>query len=152
MQHSHPYVLIGSRWPKRTLTWRIDRYSARRNKGQLTAQQQEETFRQAFQLWASVSNLEFVQLPPGRSTPDISILFVRRDHGDGYPFYGRGGTLAHAMDPQGGGDIHVDDDEDWTLDSYLVCVLCLYKLFVNFMYNGGRHYALYRFLSISNKF
>ena len=47
---------------------------------------------------------------------DIPIDFFTYDHRDGDPFDGPGGTLAHAYYPEVG-DIHVDDSENWPLDS-----------------------------------
>ena len=50
----------------------------------------------------------------------IEIKFVTYEHGDGDPFDGPGGTLAHAYFPAYGGDMHVDNSEYWTINSFKV--------------------------------
>ena len=56
----------------------------------------------------------------GSVEPDISIRFASYQHGDGDAFDGPGGTLAHAYFPQYGGDVHIDDSENWTVRSFQV--------------------------------
>lgn len=64
----------------------------------------------AFGLWTEVCNLQISRAPEGRA--DMSIMFVLKDHMDGFPFDGAKGTLAHAFLPDDG-DCHFDDDEKY---------------------------------------
>jgi Matrixin/Secretion system C-terminal sorting domain len=73
--------------------------------------------RQAFQLWADYGNLNFTEVTTGG---DIDISWAVGDHGDGTPFDGQNGVLAHAFFPPPinsgniAGDMHFDDAEIWT--------------------------------------
>ena len=44
------------------------------------------------------------------------IGFFAGSHGDGAPFDGQGGQLAHAFSPYYGGNIHMDLGENWVDD------------------------------------
>ncbi|WAR21702.1 MMP12-like protein, partial [Mya arenaria] len=71
----------------------------------------------AFETWSAVSGLRFLYT---RDTPDIQIDFEQGDHGDGadIAFDEQGGKVVHAFGPGTytiSGNIHLDDDEDWTL-------------------------------------
>ena len=106
---SAPYRTLTKWTSKSVLSWRVTKFSSK-----LTRSQVVNTVWKAFQFWSSVTNLKFFEKTTGEV--DIPIEFVTYDHGDGNPFDGPGGTLAHAYYPETG-DIHVDDTEDWTLDS-----------------------------------
>ncbi|KAF3444902.1 hypothetical protein FNV43_RR14595 [Rhamnella rubrinervis] len=70
--------------------------------------------RSAFNEWSANSKFTFNERSsPEFVTTDIYISFQTGDHGDGYPFDGNGGILAHAAAPVGG-NMHIDGDESWS--------------------------------------
>eukprot|EP00092_Neocalanus_flemingeri_P010689 GFUD01011513.1.p1 GENE.GFUD01011513.1~~GFUD01011513.1.p1 ORF type:complete len:523 (+),score=130.30 GFUD01011513.1:119-1687(+) len=107
------YALQGSRWKTRTLTYRITKYPSNRRLRKIDV---DLTMKKAFNVWAKETNLKFVKKSSG--SIHIAIKFEKRSHGDEDNFDGFGGTLAHAFFPIYGGDVHFDDDEDWTVNSF----------------------------------
>nr|GMD21004.1 metalloendoproteinase 2-MMP-like [Ipomoea batatas] len=71
-------------------------------------------FARAFDRWSEVTPLTFMETA-SFSAADIRVGFFRGDHGDGDPFDGALGTLAHAFSPPDG-RLHMDGDENWVLD------------------------------------
>jgi len=108
------FELQGSKWPKKFLTYRILSYPTAR--GISKSDVHRET-RKAFDMWQEVSGLTFKKTK--LKTADIKISFVKGSHGDGNPFNGRGGVLAHAFYPRFGGDAHFDDGEKWSIKPYV---------------------------------
>ncbi|GMI90137.1 matrix metalloproteinase [Hibiscus trionum] len=68
-------------------------------------------FTSAFQKWSAVIPLTFTQTD-SYFLADIRIGFYGGDHGDGEPFDGILGTLAHAFSPTSG-RLHLDGEENW---------------------------------------
>ncbi|GCC28822.1 72 kDa type IV collagenase [Chiloscyllium punctatum] len=98
------------KWENKQITYRILGYTY-----DLDSETVDDAFARAFQVWATVTPLKFSRIFDGEA--DIMINFGRWEHGDGYPFDGKDGLLAHAFAPATGigGDSHFDDDEFWTL-------------------------------------
>uniref|UniRef100_A0A803KYN8 Peptidase metallopeptidase domain-containing protein n=2 Tax=Chenopodium quinoa TaxID=63459 RepID=A0A803KYN8_CHEQI len=71
-------------------------------------------FERAFLRWASVIPVKFVETKD-LGVADIKIGFYKGDHGDGEPFDGVLGVLAHAFSPENG-RFHLDAAEKWTID------------------------------------
>ncbi|VDN04768.1 unnamed protein product [Thelazia callipaeda] len=71
---------------------------------------------EAINIWESVLPIKFHEVR-SEAEADVKIKFAIGDHGDPYPFDGSGRILAHAFPPGSGigGDIHLDDDERWTV-------------------------------------
>jgi len=94
------------RWPEGTeeLTYAF-------NPGNDLSNTVKSVFASAFARWAEVTSLKFRETASYFSA-DIRIGFFSGDHGDGEPFDGSLGTLAHAFSPTNG-RFHLDADEDW---------------------------------------
>lgn len=76
--------------------------------------------RRALAEWAAHVQLNFSDSAVARLRRQIEILAAVRDHGDGFPFDGRGGVLAHTFYPPPNpetlaGDLHLDLDEPWKI-------------------------------------
>ncbi|CAG0922082.1 unnamed protein product [Notodromas monacha] len=102
------YTLQGSRWRVKALTYQITKYPKNLPKSQVDTE-----IARAFKVWSDVTDLTFTAVTSGKI--HIEIRFEAGEHGDGDPFDGPGGTLAHAYFPIYGGDAHFDDSEKWTV-------------------------------------
>ncbi|CAA7036114.1 unnamed protein product [Microthlaspi erraticum] len=94
------------RWPerRRDLTYAFEPRNA-------LTEEVKSVFSRAFVRWAEVIPLTFTRSETF-STSDISIGFYSGEHGDGEPFDGEMGTLAHAFSPPNG-HFHLDQNENW---------------------------------------
>ncbi|XP_044522304.1 matrix metalloproteinase-26 [Gracilinanus agilis] len=74
----------------------------------------EKIILKAVKIWSNVTPLKFQRVYTERS--DIEFAFLRGGHGDGFPFDGKGNTLAHAFapNPYYQGVVHFDRDEEWS--------------------------------------
>uniref|UniRef100_A0A8D0GH08 Matrix metallopeptidase 27 n=1 Tax=Sphenodon punctatus TaxID=8508 RepID=A0A8D0GH08_SPHPU len=97
-------------WKKPKLTYRIVNYTPDMERTDV-----EKAIQKAFQVWSSVSQLTFSRIYEGIA--DIMIAFGRGVHGRCPRYFdGHLGVLGHAFPPGNGisGDVHFDEDEDWT--------------------------------------
>ncbi|KAL7084546.1 hypothetical protein ACP275_14G229800 [Erythranthe tilingii] len=91
------------KWPKTNLTYSFPPG---------TRADALQAIKDATQIWASVSNFKFTYIAD-YDHADIKISFQVWEHGDGTPFDGRGGALAHSSGPYDS-LLHFDGDELWT--------------------------------------
>lgn len=80
----------------------------------LTPSEIRKVLRRSFSRWSAVIPLNFTESSDYESS-DIRIGFFRGDHGDGEPFDGVLGVLAHAFSPENG-RLHLDAAERWAVD------------------------------------
>lgn len=111
------FTNTGRRWPSTNLTYGFQEFSTDLSNGEVI-----QAIEQGLALWSAVTTLRFTRVPV-TSSPDIIIRFVAGDHGDGFPFDGASGVLAHAFFPPVPpsppqpiqGDAHFDEAESWTV-------------------------------------
>ncbi|GMI98279.1 hypothetical protein HRI_003497200 [Hibiscus trionum] len=102
------------RWARRipmTLTYG---FSPDNSIHHLSSSDIRRTFKRAFSRWASVIPVSFVETDD-YGFADIKIGFYTGDHGDGEPFDGVLGILAHSFSPESG-KFHLDAAETWAID------------------------------------
>ena len=79
----------------------------------------------AIREWERYANVRITAGGRADTVRTIAVRFARGNHGDGYPFDGKGRVLAHTFYPSPpnpepvAGDLHFDDDEDWAVGTYL---------------------------------
>ncbi|KAK8967849.1 hypothetical protein KSP40_PGU012496 [Platanthera guangdongensis] len=110
-RHLYSYFPGSPAWPadKRKLTYAITNTSS----VSIDRPTLQAVFGRAFARWSAATTLNFTEvLPDSGNDADITIGFYSGDHGDGEPFDGVLGTLAHAFSPTDG-RFHLDAAEDW---------------------------------------
>ncbi len=88
---------------------------------QLPADSQKTEILRAMGEWSKVVRVSWQQGSNPLGAKTVNIMFARGSHGDGFPFDGRGGVLAHTFYPAQpnpeplAGDMHFDDAEGWKI-------------------------------------
>ena len=86
---------------------------------QVAAGDAHSEIQRAMAEWSKIIKLAWVQTTTLGGPRTVSILFARGAHGDGYPFDGPNGVMAHTFYPSPptpeplAGDMHFDEDEIW---------------------------------------
>ena len=95
-------------WESSTVT-----YTFLNGTSDIVGEGEKQAVRDGMTLWSRVSPVTFVET---ERLPLVPISWVTGEHGDGVPFEGAGGVLAHTWLPcqPFPGDMHFDDAETWT--------------------------------------
>ena len=88
---------IKQKWNKRVLTYCITNLTPK-----LTEESIHKQIDFAFKVWNKPTALKFKKVQPNEQPCDIKISFCAKEHGDGFPFKGKGGILAHGFYPGSG--------------------------------------------------
>lgn len=109
------FSIEGKKWDHSNLTYYFENET-----DDIDGTTEKNAIVQAMQVWSSVTVFTFTEVTTAANA-DIVIKWAVGDHGDGTPFDGVTGVLAHAYypPPNSGslaGDLHFDDSESWSVN------------------------------------
>ena len=113
------YATVGTGWAKDPSGEVALQYAIESLPGNLDSATAQGEIERAFREWARYASVSFTAGGSAASARTIAILFASGAHGDGYPFDGPGGVLAHTFYPSPpnsepvAGDMHFDASESW---------------------------------------
>ncbi|KAI3792929.1 hypothetical protein L2E82_06822 [Cichorium intybus] len=110
----YAYFYGEPRWGRSTQLTLTYAFSGNHMIDYLSSSDVQDAFRRSFSRWSSVIPVNFTEADD-YSSADIKIGFYKGDHGDGEPFDGVLGVLAHAFSPENG-RLHLDEAETWAVD------------------------------------
>lgn len=110
----YAYFYGKPRWARGAPTTLTYAFSPSNMIGYLSTAEVRAAFGRAFARWAAVIPVNFEEVEDYEAA-DVRIGFYRGSHGDGEPFDGVLGVLAHAFSPENG-RFHLDAAETWAVD------------------------------------
>jgi hypothetical protein len=109
------YVIVRP-FNRTELTWALAKPTSK-----MPVEDQLAAIEIATRVWSDACAVSITRAAVGQEAQaDLQFRFEVGDHGDGAPFDGAGGVIAHAFFPSTmmEGELHIDDDEDFTVDIF----------------------------------
>ncbi len=113
--------LVGDGWDGPGLGSASLNYAFVNVTGQQPADSVEKEIERAYAEWAKYVQVTFTQTSDSTGPQTLAVLFASGAHGDGYPFTGTTGVLAHTFYPYPlnpepiAGDQHFNNDDSWKI-------------------------------------
>jgi hypothetical protein len=114
-------ALVGDGWDGPGLGSASLNYAFVNVTGRQPADSVEKEIERAYAEWAKYVQVTFTQTSDATQPKTLAVLFASGAHGDGYPFTGISGVLAHTFYPYPlnpepiAGDQHFNNDDSWKI-------------------------------------